>query len=172
MSEIKKTIKIWASWNSDKFEDYLEEMEAQGWNLITIKKLGYRVHFIKGMPRKIRYCVDFQNKKSPEYESLCREAGWKCELSSSGWYVWSMPYTDERPAIYTDIDSLIDRNKRLMSIMIVLMSAQTPVFMMNIASDPFRLTLTIFYVLLYGLFFYGIYQLNKTNRKLREKNQL
>ncbi|GGA00138.1 hypothetical protein GCM10008018_53040 [Paenibacillus marchantiophytorum] len=56
MSENKKTTKIWASWNSDKIEDYLEEMEAQGWNLVAIKKMGYSMHFIKGMPRVLQRC--------------------------------------------------------------------------------------------------------------------
>jgi hypothetical protein len=29
------------------------------------------------------------------------------------WYIWGKPYEDERPNIYTDTKSLIERNNRL-----------------------------------------------------------
>ncbi|MEC0229469.1 DUF2812 domain-containing protein [Paenibacillus alba] len=171
MEDIKKVTKIWASWNSDKIEDWLESMEAQGWQLVKIKYHGYRMHFKKGVPRKVRYCVDFQGKKDKAYEALCLEAGWKCELSASGWYIWSMLYTTERPAIYTDVDSLIDRNKRLIATLSVAMTAQIPILMITLNNRSSRYTFMVLHALVFGLLFYGIVQLNKKNRKLRDRSE-
>jgi hypothetical protein len=111
MSKDKQVIKWWSSWNLEKIEKWLEQMESEGWQLTNISWKSLRFHFERGEPRKIRYGVDYQNKQDPNYVQLFEEAGWESVYSDSGWYIWRMPYTATRPEIYSDLDSLIAHNK-------------------------------------------------------------
>lgn len=36
MSEVKRVIKWWWAWSHEMIENWLEDMEAQGWNLYHV----------------------------------------------------------------------------------------------------------------------------------------
>ncbi|EKN70711.1 hypothetical protein BABA_04699 [Neobacillus bataviensis LMG 21833] len=92
----------------DKLEEWLENMEEQGYNLIRVSKTGTTFHFLIGHPRKVSYCADYQNIADESYSDIHRDAGWKRVFASFGslqkWSIWSREYSEneERPEIYTD----------------------------------------------------------------------
>ena len=47
------------------------------------------------------------------YFELFKEDGWELVDNKMGpWFIWRKPYEDEKPNIYTDTKSLIERNNR------------------------------------------------------------
>lgn len=114
MKETMKATKWWWGWEPEKIENWLEEMEAQGWHVDYGIGLGTTFFFTRGEPRKMRYCADYQNKVTSEYSRIFHDVGWELVYSHMGWYIWRMPYEEERPEIYTDMGATVDRNKRLM----------------------------------------------------------
>lgn len=113
MREVKRVIKWWWACSQETVENWLEGMEARGWNLLQVDWLALRFHFMRGKPRQMRYCTDYQPKKDPEYRNVFQDAGWELVYSTDkGWYIWRIPYEGARPEAYNDIDSLIERNKR------------------------------------------------------------
>ncbi|UNC91063.1 DUF2812 domain-containing protein [Candidatus Contubernalis alkaliaceticus] len=115
MKSIKTKWRLWWGWNPEKIECWLEEMEKKGWNLFQVDYLSLRFHFQKGEARQIRYCVDFQTEVDDNYFSLFTDDNWELFREGvGGWYIWRKPYKNEKPDIYTDKASLIDRNSRLL----------------------------------------------------------
>ncbi len=120
MSDVKRVFKWWWAWSHDRIENWLEEMEAQGWNLFHVDCIAVRFHFTKGKSRRMRYCTDYQPKIDPEYKNVFFDAGWELVYSENGWYIWRMEYQGTRPEAYSDVDSLIERNKRFIWIISML----------------------------------------------------
>jgi hypothetical protein len=59
---IKKT-KIGWFYSPDIAEKWLEKMEEEGYNLVSMSNLGNSFYFVKGEAKKVKYHVDFQVKK-------------------------------------------------------------------------------------------------------------
>lgn len=173
MSETKISFKWWWAWSPEKLENWLEDMESKGWQLFRIGGGAIIFHFKKGMPRKISYCVDYQSKVEPEYLNLFEDAGWKLVYSGMGWYIWSLKYEGAKPEIYTDIDSLIRRNKSIVKLILILIAVNIP----NVTSvtrivksgGSSKTWLAISYMLIYGILFYGLIKFIIINRKLKER---
>ncbi|MBN1880478.1 DUF2812 domain-containing protein [bacterium] len=111
MNRIRK-IKWWWGWNVEKIERWLEQRERDGWNLVDIGSLGVSFVFHQGIPRRVAYRVDYQNQVKEDYLQLFQDAGWSLIGKSCGWYFWKQEYTVDKPEIFTDVESLIDRNRR------------------------------------------------------------
>jgi hypothetical protein len=103
----------------DKLEKWLESMEEQGFNLYRISKRGVFFYFEKGSPRKVSYCVDYQNTSNRDYFELHRDAGWQDVFSShhqlETWAIWSQNYSinENRPEIYSDKTHHLSYAKRI-----------------------------------------------------------
>ncbi|MCC3373776.1 DUF2812 domain-containing protein [Cohnella sp. REN36] len=169
MSERKHVKKWWFSWDSEKIERWLEEMEADGWQLTAVTGNAIRFDFERGEPRRMRYCVDYQTPGNRDYILLCQDAGWELLYDQKGWYVWRMPYTDARPDLYTDLDTLLDRNKRLVAVLATLLCAQVPILVAlhgSLNRFPF---VYVIYAALFAFLFFGISRLNAANKRLREQ---
>ncbi|MGO4348464.1 DUF2812 domain-containing protein [Paenibacillus sp. MCAF9] len=172
----KRVTKWWVSWDSEKIERWLEQEEAEGWHLRKVSGNVVRFHFQKGETRKLRYCLDYQMNKDPNYVQLFKEAGWELVYSSAGWYIWRMPYSEVRPEIYSDLDSLIDRNKRILSLLSVVLFAQFPIILINIFPlqmfNPWSMIILGLYMIVVGLFVYGIIRIVSNNRMLIKRRDL
>ncbi len=115
-----KVFKWWWAWNFEEVEDWLERMEAGGLRLVETKFNGVYFCFEKCTPTKARYCIDYQNKLTPEYITIINDDGWKLHQIGMGWYCLRKEYQEEeRPELYTDFEGLIARNKVLLSIVII-----------------------------------------------------
>ena len=108
------------SYSPDKLENWLESMEERGFNLYKISKSGLSFFFITGEPRKIKYCIDYQNSISDGYFDIHSEAGWKNIYTTSSfqkfnWIIWGKPYDSkgEPPTLYSDRSHLLRHAKRI-----------------------------------------------------------
>ncbi|ACL75533.1 DUF2812 domain-containing protein [Ruminiclostridium cellulolyticum] len=114
-----KIFKWWWAWEYERIENWLEEMEASGLHLVKTRIKGLYFYFERCKPTKARYCVDYQSKLTSEYITLIRDDGWELYQIGMGWYILRKQYEDERPELYTDFESLIARNKALLTILLV-----------------------------------------------------
>lgn len=128
--KLRKQFKFWWGWNPGRIEKYLECMAADGWHLTTVECTQMLFGFLPGEPKKTSYCVDFQNKPSAEYLTMIADDGWELVNKSAGWLLWRKDYEGERPEIYTNRQSLIDRNKRLFIALSVTAALQVPILAM------------------------------------------
>lgn len=168
MNESKRVFKWWWAWNPETVENWLEEMEAEGWHLVKVQQAVTRFYFEKGQPRQIRYCIDYQNKKDSNYMSIFQDTGWEYIYESSGWYLWRMPYTGTRPEIYTDLDSLIERNNRLSGVFVVLITTQIPI-MTAITNTIWKYPyILILYVILFGILIYSLVRMTSATNKMKK----
>ena len=113
MKEVKTVWRWWWGWNTEKIENWLEEMENDGWNLTKVDLFQIRFSFKKGKARKMRYCWDYPSMPGENYFEIFKEDGWESMDNKMGpWFIWRKSYEDERPCIYTDTRSLIEKNNR------------------------------------------------------------
>jgi hypothetical protein len=171
MSETKTVWHLWWGWNPEKVENWIEEMENEGWNLIKVDFNYMWFKFEKGESRKVRYCVDYQNNVEDNYFELFKEYGWELvDNITTPWYIWRKSYKNERPNIYTDTKSLIERNNRLLKTMGIVLPTQF--FMIYLAlknpSGKIELTFGLFGLIMIIFFGYAIAQLYRNNKKLEK----
>lgn len=119
-----KIFKLWWAWDYEQIEDWLERMEAGGLRLVETRFDGIYFCFEKCIPTKSRYCIDYQNKLTPEYMAIINDDGWKLYQIGFGWYILRKEYQEERPDLYTDFEGLISRNKSLLTVIIVLLCTE------------------------------------------------
>jgi hypothetical protein len=106
-------------YSPDKLEMWLEEMEKQGFNLYRVSRSGTVFYFVKGSPRKVSYCADYQNIADESYFDIHRDTGWKSIFVSFSsiqkWTIWCREYVEgeERPQIYSDKSHYLKHARRV-----------------------------------------------------------
>lgn len=167
----------WWSWSSDAFEMYLEEMAAKGYILDQADFGLIRLTFNEEEPQSIRYCVDYNNQYSQDYELLLEDDGWVCKGKSSGWRIWVKPYKGDRPELFSDKMSIIERNKRLLRFLFIILMAQIPVAVINYSSigqstdglsSPFGMTVAILYTFVLTMLIYSVVRIWLQNQRLKQ----
>ncbi|MCM3118844.1 DUF2812 domain-containing protein [Neobacillus sp. MER 74] len=103
----------------DKLEIWLEKMEELGFNLYRIGSGGKAFYFIKGNPRKVRYCAIYSNLSNESFFDFIRETEWgQVYISNSSlqnWTIWSREYTDneKRPQIFSENSQQLQHARRV-----------------------------------------------------------
>ena len=169
MKEVKTVWRWWWGWNTEKIENWLEEMEKKGWNLIKIDLFQTRFTFKKGKSRKMRYCWDYPNYTGDNYFEIFKEDGWESMDNKMGpWFIWRKPYDDERPNIYTDKKSLIEKNNRQIRT-VIFGVVVTLILLAIVLIVNFSLSKLISAILILSMVFYGyiIVKLYQYNKKLK-----
>lgn len=171
MDKERTSFKWWWGWNVERIEGWLEEKEAAGWNLERAGGMGVFFTFRKGTPRRVAYRVDYQPNVEDDYGQLFEDAGWTLVGTGAGWYYWQQEYEDTRPEIYTDVESLIGRNRRQMRLLGILLVIEI-VIMNNVfsrAHGPFTggLAIVLFSVIM--LLVFGLFKFIMANRRLRSE---
>ncbi|OEC85832.1 MULTISPECIES: DUF2812 domain-containing protein [Methanobacterium] len=172
MGETKTACHWWWGWNPEKIENWLEEMELNGWNLVSVGFAYIVFKFEKGESRKMRYCVDYQINVGNNYFELFKADGW--ELADDKiipWYIWRKPYENERQSIYTDTKSLIERNNRLIKTVGILVPLEIVVFYLLLEHNSGIVWALVFIVLILTFLGYVTAQLYLYNKKL-EKSEI
>jgi hypothetical protein len=166
MSTTKTVVKLWSGANPGKLEAWLEGMELEGWQLVKVHWGGVQFHFQKGTPSKVSYCLDYKMKSEDQYIGIIEEAGWELMFNTSGWLIWRKPYGEHKPEIYTDIESLVARNQRLIRLYGFLLLTQLPIITLH------RDNMMMLFILvpLYGILAFVLIQLLLSNRKLKAKD--
>ena len=139
MDSTIKIYKWWWAWNYDQIENWLEEMALQGYVLMDVKGIGTHFYFEKAKPLKCRFCIDFQPRINKDYLQIIIDDGWEIYPMGFGWYVWSKVYEDQRPHLYSDYDSIIRRNNKLL-ILILLCCVPLVLGTINILSNFSKVT--------------------------------
>lgn len=170
MKDDKVVWRWWWGWNTEKVENWLEEMEQKGWNLIKVDFAQIRFSFKTGESRKMRYCFDYPTYAKDNYFEIFKEDGWESMDNKMGpWFIWRKPYENERPSIYTDTKSLIEKNNRQIRTVIfgvfVTLFLLSLVFISNFDSTKLISALLILSIVFYG---YIIVQLRQNNKKLKQ----
>lgn len=173
----KNVFRWWWSWESEKIERWIEAQEIQGWHLVQVKSNLLRFQFAKGSPRTIRYVFDYQHDVDEDYKQLYEDAGWEQMYAKNNWYLWRKSYLadhpEQRPEIYSDVDSIVQRNNRIKTTLLTVGLVLIPILIMNMMLQPMwqiRTTILVVYLLIFALFLYGITRLNAQNRRLQEKS--
>jgi len=131
MINIKRVFKVWFAWNPEKIEQYLEDMALKGWRVERVSCSQMYFRFIRNSSRKVSVCVDYRVKPSHEYLSLLDDDGWELINQRAGWMLWCKPYTDEKPQLFTDYQSLIDRNQKIVFFITLSLASQFPMILSN-----------------------------------------
>ncbi|WP_461179134.1 DUF2812 domain-containing protein [Virgibacillus ainsalahensis] len=111
--------KIGWMYGPDKLEKWLESMEEQGFHLYRVNKAGITFFFIKGNPRKVSYCADYQNTTNQGYFDMHREAGWQLMYTNHSllnkWSIWAQAYKERevRPELYSDSEHMLRHARRV-----------------------------------------------------------
>jgi uncharacterized membrane protein len=155
----------------DKFEDYLENMASNGWILTSSSFSHMILHFEQSTNRKVRFCLDYQTKYSSEYLQILKDDGWENLGVSGGWGLFMKEYTLQRPDVFTDNNSLIERSRRVLRLLFL------PIFlfMVNLSTiisaisrnSALGYILLFLYFIISVLSLFGIYKLNKNIKKLK-----
>jgi hypothetical protein len=102
------------------FESWLERLALEGWNLEQTGVFSpLRMVFYKTESKQYRYVYD------PNYAAMIKKKDYKQTYEQFGWeyvgcvnannFLWRKEYTDVRPESFTDRESLIRRNKRILN---------------------------------------------------------
>lgn len=171
MSEIKTVWHWWWGWNTEKVENWLEEMENKGFNLIKIDFAQIRFSFKKGESRKMRFCFDYPTYvEGDNYFEIFKEDGWESMDNKMGpWFIWRKPYENEKPSIYTDTKSLIEKNNR--QIRTVIFGILVTLFILSlllISNFAGAKLISIPLILSIVFYIYIIAQLYQNNKKLKQ----
>ena len=179
-----KKIKLAWTYAPDKIEDWLEDMEMKGYNLVSINWLGTTFNFIKGESRTIKYCVDYQNSVNDSYFEIHKSNRWEMMFTSQiplmKYTLWRKEYTNERPEIYSDKRQILKHARKqcllycVLFIPIILMYISTIVSMVRMTSAypnmPFSWTTPIIFAV--AIVEYGYFALQSLGYYLRTRKRI
>ena len=117
MGNYKRKFGIYSAWNYELEIQELNEMSAQGWQLIDGGLFSNK--FKKNTEIQYRYQLDFQPniEDKGRYMETFREQGWEYVNSTfNGWHYFRKLYDASRPEeeyeIFTDVSSAKEMNNR------------------------------------------------------------
>jgi hypothetical protein len=155
-------------YSPDKLEKWLESMEELGFNLYRVGKTGTAFHFIKGIPRKISYCADYQNFVNESYVQFLKETGWKSVFNSYSsfqkWTIWSREYAEgeEKPEIYSEKAQQLKHARKVAIVYTIMFLPLVAMYSLNISlyfgmsnNNPMKLSLINMIIFVIGLFLFG-----------------
>ncbi|HVJ48351.1 DUF2812 domain-containing protein [Desulfitobacterium sp.] len=112
--KLLKKVKLAWMYAPDKLEEWLEDMEMKGYNLVRVSWSGNTFYFTKGEPRSIKYCTDYQELVNDSYFEIHKSDGWnmiftsKQALTIKKYTLWRKEYTDEEPELYSDNNHILN----------------------------------------------------------------
>lgn len=133
-------------------------------------------HFLRDHPRRKSFCADFQSSGIAEYKTFIHDAGWTLVMEAGGWFLWAREYAKDeaKTAFFSDTDSLVARNNRVLLLLGILLLPQFAVFQ-NIlrclidSPSPFMVGLSIVYFLIFTLLGYAVVRTLQENRRLKKQ---
>ncbi len=96
------------------YENWLEDLAKKGWNIDKIGQFSsFKMDFHLTEPKQYRYVFDLNAFPKQDYIATYEQFGWEYVGKMSSCFVWRKEYTDKRPESFSDLDSLVKRNKRV-----------------------------------------------------------
>jgi hypothetical protein len=101
------------------YESWLERLALEGWNIDKLQALSvFRMTFRKTEPKRYRYVYDLNIAamlKQKDYRQTYEQFGWEyVGRLNANTFLWRKEYGDARPEAFTDRESLIQRNQRML----------------------------------------------------------
>ena len=111
--------RVFVAWADQKEEQWLEQMAASGWHLVSG---GIRFVFERGEPRQMRYRLDYRPtypQGQDEYFAIFRDAGWEHAGDYFGWHYFRSPVSANAPEVFTDMESRVSKYSTLLAFVAV-----------------------------------------------------
>ncbi|WP_459841706.1 DUF2812 domain-containing protein [Fusibacter bizertensis] len=158
-----KEFYLWLGWNCERLEQHLEKMAQNGWRLKSTSFGITVLEYERQEPSKVSYCLDFNPKYTEDAISIIKDDQWHAISNSSGWWLWEKEYKTEKPKLFTDKRSLIDRDKRLFFLLLLLFLTQFPLIITTLSNNYnlFRTSQILISIIYAFLFLFYIYALTR-----------
>lgn len=134
-------------------ERWLSAVASQGLHLVSVNEFG-RYTFETGQPRDMVYRLDYRNPAKIDREDYLRlfaDAGWEHAGQWSSWQYFRRPVQPgEAAEIFTDVDSKIDKYRRVSTAMLPFLALWIPLLARNgpaVQAVAFVLLLLYLYIL-------------------------
>lgn len=102
------------------YEQWLETLALQGWNIDRVGQTSsMKMTFTKTNPMQYRYVFDLNAFPNKDYFNTYEQFGWECIGHMASCYIWRREYTGARPESFSDMESLIKRNKRVRTVLLI-----------------------------------------------------
>ncbi len=163
---------FWA-WQDEVEEAWLGQMSKKGLHLSSASLLGIYT-FILDEPRDYVYRLDFRKvpkKEKQEYLQLFKDAGWEFIGEMSSWqYFRKEAETGEVSDIFTDVESKMDKYKRVLTFLGFLFVIMIIVFLGRVLGEypyPWWGVIQVFIFLMLVFYTYAIIRLIIRVRQLK-----
>lgn len=172
---VRKIREFWA-WQDEQEEQWLREMASKGYHLS--QPLCPCIYtFTRGEPRDVAYRLDYlsygirsSTEEREEYLQVFQDAGWEHLGEMVGWQYFRKPVLgNEAPEIYTDVDSKVQKYRRLLGYLIIFL----PVMITMLTSldrrveSPFGRVINAMQIAITLLVSYGLLRIALRIRELR-----
>lgn len=172
--------KTFFAWNFDKEEKWLNDMAANGLNLVDASL--FRYVFEEGPPGEYQYRLEFLDNlpahpESRQYLYFMEDMGVEHIASVARWVYFRKKITDEPFEIFSDIDSKIKHLTRLNTLFIALMLMEFGMGLSNL-NNAFRIESVTVYILcgiLFAcglLFASGVFKITRKINKLKKERDI
>jgi hypothetical protein len=170
-SKSRSLFKWFWAWQDHKEEEWLRSMAQQGWHLETLAAPAFYT-FTHGEPRNDVYRLDFitSRKDFQAYLQLFQDLGWEHVGTMSGWqYFRKTCSAEEIPEIYTDVESKIEKNRRLSGYLILFLPIWIAVMSSNIGGPqpPLRIALMLIFAAMMLLWAFSLVRIGMRIKELR-----
>lgn len=113
---MKRVFRMFADWSNDREQEWLSQMEAQGWRFFDRGVFGY--WFKPCEPKAgVAYRMDFwpdTRRRVKEYFDIAYDAGWDHVHTHNGWhYFRRREGFDQWPEFFTDVQSVRAKYRRV-----------------------------------------------------------
>ncbi len=160
---IRRTKWFWG-WQDDKEEFWLQEMARRGLHLKSLRFGSYE--FTQGEPSETVYRLDFlkDTKDRTSYLQLFKDAGWEHVGELNGWQYWRKNRQgSESDEIFTDVESKIQKYKRLVNFLLATLAIFGPMYIVVInykagVVETIVLAVMLLLILLFGFVFIKLQQ--------------
>ena len=135
------------------YENWLERMAAEGWHINRFRQWSSIIMIFKrGAPKQYRFVYDPQVSPRKEYIPTYEQFGWEYLGRMASSHIWRMEYAGERPEAFSDHESIVKRNRRIIAavsvsfsifLVAVMVIGILLIFYSDTLSNPDRIQLAI-----------------------------
>ena len=172
-----KTVKyrLFMAWEHEEEEQWLAEMESQGWHLTDVFWIRYQ--FEKGEANKYQYRLEMlpevpSHPKRQEYIQFIEDTGAEMIGSYLKWVYFRKKNDGSKFEIYSDADSKLKHFKRIYKLLTTLMIVLSAILVMDyalcIADNSFSILVLIPTIVAVALM-QGVYKIKNKIKKLEEE---
>jgi len=160
--------KLFWAWQDDKEEAWLTQMSQEGLHLASLGFPGFYC-FAPGEPANYVYRLDFftDSKDYKNYLQLFKDAGWEHLGRMAGWqYFRTLAGEGELPEIYSDLDSKVQKYRRLL----VYLSIFLPIMIVVVSGGrvaPFFVGVQAVYAVFLVIYIFAVVKLFGRIRELK-----